>query len=400
MNRKPTGSNAALAALFAVVFVDLLGFGLIVPLLPYYARTFGASDTLVGILLGSYAAAQFVGAPLLGRWSDRIGRRPVLLVSIAGNAVGFALLGLAGSTGMLFASRVLAGLTGGNIAVAQAYITDVTDAKGRARGLGMLGVAFGLGFVIGPATGGLLSQWGFAVPAFVAAGLATANLGLAAWLLPETLTPARRRALSARLRPHVTPAALLAALSRPVVGPLLVSRSAFMIAFVAFQMIFPLWALERLGADARTTSYLLAYIGVMIVLVQGVAIGALTARFSERVLLGAAVLLMTVALLGWAWAPSYTAILCILPAIALAGGTFTTVNISVLSKSVHPDEVGGTMGLSSAVDSLTRVIAPPLGAMVLERWGAAAPGLAGAGLLAVLAPYVWRTIAAPVRRPG
>lgn len=383
--------NRKLAALFAVVFVDLLGFGLIVPLLPYYALTFGASHTLVGVLLASYAAAQLVGAPLLGRWSDRIGRRPVLLVSIAGNAAGFALLGLAGSITMLFLSRILAGLTGGNIAVAQAYITDVTDAKGRARGLGLLGVAFGLGFVIGPATGGVLSQWGFQVPAYVAAALALANLGLAAALLPETLTAVRRRRLAARPRPAVTPAALLTALTRPTVGPLLVSRAVFMVAFVSFQMIFPLWALERLGADARMTSYLLAYVGVLIVLVQGVAIGRLTARFAERRLLTAAVILMTAAQLAWAWAPSYAAIVCILPAIALAGGTFTTVNISVLSKSVHADEVGGTMGLSSATDSLTRVVAPPLGGLLLQYGGAAAPGLCGAGMLALLVPYVWQS---------
>jgi DHA1 family tetracycline resistance protein-like MFS transporter len=187
---------------------------------------------------------------------------------------------------------------------------------------------------------------------------------------------------------------LFAALGRPTVGPLLVSRSVFMVAFVAFQMIFPLWALERLGADARTTSYLLAYIGVMIVLVQGVAIGFLTARVPERRLLVAAVVLMAVAQAGWAWAPSYAAILVVLPFMALAGGTFTTVNISVLSKSVHRDEVGGTMGFSSSVDSLSRVVAPPLGAMVLQRWGTSAPGVCGAAVLVLLLPYVLLNLAA------
>ena len=151
-------SKKQLFAIFLIVFIDLLGFSLILPLLPYYAADFGADGIVTGLLVASYAAAQLISAPLLGRVSDRFGRRPVLLISVFGNMLGFVLLGLAGNLVMLFAARILAGLTGGNISVAQAYITDVTDEKNRARGLGMIGAAFGLGFIIGPAVGGLLSQ--------------------------------------------------------------------------------------------------------------------------------------------------------------------------------------------------------------------------------------------------
>ena len=185
-----------LVTVFIIVFVDLLGFGLILPLLPFYADAYGASPFIVGLLAASYAAAQLVGAPILGRLSDRYGRRPILLISIAGTVVGFLLLGLAEPLGrslagnssaattnaiilaILFLSRILDGVTGGNISVAQAYITDITNEENRARGLGLIGAAFGLGFIIGPALGGALSAGGrYAVPAFVAAAIAALNAG-------------------------------------------------------------------------------------------------------------------------------------------------------------------------------------------------------------------------------
>ena len=168
--------NNRLAIIFVIVFVDLLGFSLILPLLPYYAQTFGADAFVTGLLVASYAVAQLIGAPLLGRLSDRVGRRPVLFISIFGTFVGFLLLGFAGALWMLFVSRVVDGLTGGNLSVAQAYISDVTDQKNRAKALGLIGAAFGLGFIIGPAVGGALSVYGYAVPAFAAAALSAINL--------------------------------------------------------------------------------------------------------------------------------------------------------------------------------------------------------------------------------
>ncbi len=185
--------NRLLFSIILVVFIDLLGFSLILPLLPYYAETFKANSFVTGLLVASYAAAQLVGAPLLGRLSDRYGRRPILIASIFGTFLGFLLLGFAKSLAMLFAARILDGLTGGNLSIAQAYITDVTEAKDRSRGLGMIGAAFGLGFIIGPVTGGFLSQWGYAVPALVAAALSFINLVLISAWLPESLTGRKTR---------------------------------------------------------------------------------------------------------------------------------------------------------------------------------------------------------------
>ena len=208
--------NKRLFSIILVVFIDLLGFSLILPLLPYYAETFNASEFVTGLLIASYAAMQLIGAPILGRLSDRFGRRPILLASVFGTFLGFILLGIANTLWILFASRIIDGITGGNISVAQAYISDVTDAKNRSKGLGMIGAAFGLGFIIGPAAGGFLSQWGYHVPALVAAGLSLINLGLIFFWLPESLTDERRAQQNSQKRPPVNLAALLTALKRPV----------------------------------------------------------------------------------------------------------------------------------------------------------------------------------------
>lgn len=386
-------SNKRLFAIFLVVFIDLLGFGLILPLLPYYAETFGASDFQIGLLVAVYAAAQFIATPLLGRLSDRVGRRPVLVISIIGNLLGFLLLATARSLEMLFLARILAGFTGGNISVAQAYISDVTDARGRARGLGLIGAAFGLGFIIGPALGGLLSRWGFAVPALGAAGLSLLNVLMVIFWLPESLSASARR--DAQNRPPLSVAALLAALRKPLVGPLLHTRFFFAMAFSTFQTIFSLYALRRFNLGAQQTGYLLAYVGFLSVLIQGVVVGKLAMRFEERTLIFLSTLLMGFSLLGWAFAPSVPVLLLVLAPTALSAGVLNTVINSALSKSVTAIEVGGTLGLSSALESLTRIVAPTVGSLLLEYMGPWAPGLFSALLLFWLATYVWRHVYRP-----
>lgn len=382
--------NDRLAIIFVIVFVDLLGFSLILPLLPYYAQTFGADAFLTGLLVASYAVAQLIGAPLLGRLSDRVGRRPVLLISIFGTFVGFLLLGFAGALWMLFVSRVVDGLTGGNLSVAQAYISDVTDQKNRAKGLGMIGAAFGLGFIIGPAVGGALSVYGYAVPAFAAASLSAINLIAVFFRLPESLTVERRAAIAAQSKPAFSVAALWKALSRPRVGPLLHTRFFFGLAFATFQTIFALYALERFGLTAQTTGYVLAYVGVLSVVVQGFAIGKLAARFTDTQLIFTSTIIMALSLLAWAFAPGLTLLLIIMAPLAFAGGTLNTVLSSALTKSVYPEEIGGTLGLSTSVESLTRVIAPAAGGFLLEAFGTWAPGVFSALVMGWLITFVWR----------
>jgi len=402
--------TARLINIFIVVFVDLLGFSLILPLLPYYAETYGASPTVVGLLTASYAAASLVGAPLMGRLSDRWGRRPVLLLSVAGTCLGFLFLGLAqpiGSAlanliapaatnafilGVLFLSRLLDGLTGGNIAVAQAYIADITDESNRSKGLGLIGAAFGLGFIIGPAVGGLLSRSGYSVPSFFAAGLSLLNLFSIGFFLPESLTDERRSANLENKRPPFTLKALTVAINRPGVGPLLQVRFFFGLAFSMFQSIFSLYAANYLHLTTQTTGFILAYVGVLSVLVQGVGIGIITKRFRENAIIITALWLMLFGLVGWAVTPNLPVLLIVMLPLALGGGMLNTVLNSAISKAVARAEVGGMLGISSSLESVTRVISPSVGGFLLGSVGAWAPGLVSAALVLWAVWFTYRRI--------
>jgi DHA1 family tetracycline resistance protein-like MFS transporter len=414
--------NNYLGLIFGFVFIDLLGYSLFLPLLPFYAEGLGATATLTGVLIASNALAQFVAAPVVGRLSDRWGRRPMLIFSIANTLISFLILMLAaplgemlaGATGLtaasatlviLFVSRVLDGLAGGNISLARAYITDVTDEKSRARGLGMIGAAFGLGFIIGPAIGGTLSNWDaataafatvglsrYAVPAFVAVLLSSLNLIGVILLLPESLTAERRAEMRENPRRAFTARALIKAMQRPRFGPLLHTRFFYNLAFTIFTSNFALYTLNRLGLSDQSTSYILTYVGLLSVLVQGFAIGRLAERFEEQHLIFAGSGLMAVALLAWAFVPNVPLLLLVLAPLALAGGTLNTVSNSAVTKSVYPEEVGGAMGLSASLDSLTRVIAPIIGGFLLGNLGAWALGVAGAAIMVWVTIYVWRRL--------
>lgn len=383
--------NRLLFSIILVVFIDLLGFSLILPLLPYYAETFQANNFVTGLLVASYAAAQMIGAPLLGRLSDRYGRRPILIASIFGTFLGFLLLGFAKTLAMLFAARVLDGLTGGNLSIAQAYISDVTEAKDRSKGLGMIGAAFGLGFIIGPVTGGFLSQWGYSVPAFVAAALSFTNLILIYAWLPESLTAEKRASMNEN-KPAVTLGALLHALQRPFTGSLLITRFFFGLAFAIFQTIFALYTLAKFNLSAQNTGLILTYVGVLSVIVQGFLVGRITQKFRDDILIVVCVVLMAISLLGWAWAPSIVALLVVLTPTALSGGILNTLLSSTLTKAVEPQEVGGILGLSASVESATRIFAPILGGALLQKFGTWAPGAFGGLVMIGVFFYVWSKI--------
>jgi MFS transporter, DHA1 family, tetracycline resistance protein len=380
-----------LFSIILVVFIDLLGFSLILPLLPYYAETFHANAFVTGLLVASYAIAQLIGAPLLGRLSDRFGRRPILLASIFGTFLGFLLLGIANALWILFAARILDGLTGGNLSIAQAYIADVTDAKNRAKGLGMIGAAFGLGFIIGPVTGGFLSQWGYAVPAFAAAAMSFINLILIFAWLPESLTAEKRAALTEK-KPAITIGALVTALKRPFSGSLLITRFFFGVAFAIFQTIFSLYALTKFNLTAAQTGYILTYVGVLSVITQGFLVGRITSKFRDDALIVTCVALMAVSMIGWALAPTVLVLLIVLAPTSLAGGILNTLLSSTLTKAVTPQEIGGILGLAASVDSSTRIIAPILGGALLQQLGTWAPGAFGAGVMTGLFIYVWISI--------
>ena len=371
-----------LFTLFLIVFIGLLGFSLFIPLLPYYADTFGATTFQNGLLIASYAAAQLIGAPLLGRASDRYGRKPILLLSIGGTIIAFILLAFANSLWMLFFARMLDGFTGGNISVAQAYISDVTDEKNRSKGLGLIGAAFGLGFIFGPAMGGALSNLGFAAPALAAAVLSLLSFLGVIFFLPESLSPQARIELAKKAKEEFTLQLLWRALHRPLMGPLLQVRFLFGLAFSTFNSIFPLYAQKYLNLNASQAAYMLAYFGLLIVLVQGVGIGFFSARLAESKLIFWSNILLGLTLLGWAFFPNLIGILILGLPLALSGGILSTIINSVLTKVVPTEEIGGTLGLSASLESLTRVIAPTAGGWMLGALGSWGPGIFAAVIMA------------------
>jgi len=402
--------TARLINIFVVVFVDLLGFGLILPLLPYYAGTYGASPVAIGFLVASYAAASLFGAPIMGRLSDRYGRRPILLLSVAGTFIGYLLLGFAqpiGTSlanlfashavntfiiGVLFVSRMIDGVTGGNITVAQAYISDVTDETNRSRGLGVIGSAFGLGFIIGPAVGGLLSRWGYDVPAFAAALMAFLNLISIFFFLPESLTAENQAEILKQPRPSFTLKALIAAMNRPKVGPLLIVRFFIMLSFAMFQAVFALFAQKRLNLSSQTTGFVLTYVGVLSVIIQGVGIGLLTKRYKENTIIIMSMWLMFIGLLGWALTPNLPIMLLVILPLAGGGWVVNTIITSAITKAVAPHEIGGMLGISTSMESVTRVISPTIGGFLLGSLGTWAPGVASAAIMLFAVYLAYRRI--------
>jgi MFS transporter, DHA1 family, tetracycline resistance protein len=381
--------NKRLLNVGLIVLIDMLGFVLIVPLLTFYADSFGATELQTGLLVSSYALMQMIGAPILGRLSDKYGRRPVFLISIAGTFIGFVILGFANSLVWLFASRILSGLTAGNISVAQAYIADVTDEKNRARGMGMIGAAFGIGFILGPAIGGTLSVFGFAVPAFVAAGLTFINLVAVYFWLPESLTEERRAELASQKKADVSFRALLAALQRPLVGPLLWVRFGFAVAFNSFQTVFPLYVLYKFDLNAQQTGYILAYLGIVLVIMQGGVIGPLSERFKESNLLVIFLTFALVGMIGWTVTPSVTLLLVAMFPMAVGAGSFNALINSAISKAVTRDEIGGMLGFGAGLESSTRIVMPALASYLLGAYGPSTPGVMGSVVMFIVVVYAY-----------
>src|SRR5436190_1143854 len=271
--------RSPLLVIFITVFIDLVGFGIVIPVLPYYAEgtKFGATPSQVGLLFASYSIMQLVFAPVLGRLSDKYGRRPVLLTSLLGTALGFLILGFATTLWMLFLGRIIDGISGGNISTAQAYIADVTTKEDRAKGMGLIGAAFGLGFVFGPAIGGILSRWGINVPFLFAGGLAFANAILLFFVLPETVTPdhpARVSAASGRSWNQ-----FVSALRKPALASVMTIYFLGIVAFSIMTASFSVFMMFRMGYDAFHNGWIFAFVGVISAIIQGGLIGRLVKKF-------------------------------------------------------------------------------------------------------------------------
>lgn len=362
--------------IWSTVALDMVGFGIVAPILGRYADRFGASGFEVGLLFASFSLAQMVFAPILGRWSDRIGRKPVLIVSLLGSAVGSFITGAAGALWVLFAGRLIDGASGASISVAQGAVTDIGSPQQRARMLGLLGMAFGVGFVIGPALGGLASLGGPHVPFYVAGVLALINAGAAIVRLPETRTGQLRT--SVRTPRRTSPRTLT---SYVVIGFLTT------VPFAGFEATFSLFGGRRFNFTEGSTAFVFLLVGVLMSVVQGALISPLTKRFGSLrlVVFGQALVAVGMLALG---ASTMLAALCFsLVLMVLGAGVAMPSLTALVANSADDHRRGEMLGVQQSASALARVIGPPLAGLAFDGVGIGAPYTFGA-LLCLVAVLV------------
>lgn len=358
-----------LLLVFLTVFIDLVGFGLIIPVLPTYARELHASDSTVGVLMASYSAMQFLLTPFWGRLSDRVGRRPILLVSLFASCLGYMVWGFSSSLAMLFVARMVAGAGNANIAVAQAYVSDVTTLEDRARGMGMMGAAFGLGFVLGPAIGGFCAGFGLPMVGFVAAAFSFVDFVLTFLFLPEP----QNRSKAASERFGNGPSFYWDTVKDP---KLRVSLAIFFIATFAFanmETTLVLLTHDQFKFSTNMNSWMFTYIGVLIVLVQGGLIHRLTKKFGERKLIGTGLALAAAGLLLTPATTNVVVLATALAFLAIGSGINNPSNQSMLSKLAPADRVGGVLGVGQSLSTLGRIVGPVVGASAYQHLGYSSP---------------------------
>ncbi len=421
--------------IFVIVLIDLLGLTIIIPLMPLYATTFGASPLVIGLLGAIYPIMQFIGAPVLGRLSDRYGRKPVLLVSQIGTFIGFIMLGLAQSLPMLFLARALDGLSGANVSTAQAVITDSTNERTRTQGLGLLGAAFGLGFVVGPVIAFIalaMTKNDYRAPAFVAAFFSLISILLTYFWLKETHGPEKRN--TDQKKSAFSMGALFAALKHPAVGVLLLLLFFQQIAFGGFEQLLTLFTLGRLGLNASGNAILFVFVGVIVVAVQGGYVGKWSRKYGDRRVIFAGLALLAIGLLMIAFTPTQPApwysktemtteltqhgsssgaaghsnpsatgdvtvplpddankgwlglawILIAMIPTSIGGGVLQPTINSLITKRIEPGEIGGTLGISAALLSGANALAPLIGGLLFQFGGPTLTFAVWAAMLGIL----------------
>lgn len=394
--------RGALATVWFTLFLDLVAFGIIMPVLPYYAQAFGASPFVVTLLSTTFSLAQFGFAPVLGSLSDRHGRRPVMLISIAGSCAAMVTLAVANALWIVFLARLVGGISNANVSTAHAYVADQVEPALRAKYMGLMGSAIGLGFVVGPALGGLLSDPDLPQLPFIAgATLAAANWLMAWFLLPESRTAEQRASVAVRPKRPSLLKAITGSLWGTPVGWLVALYFGFFAVFSAMESTFALFCEAVFGWGSRQTGYLFALLGVVILLTQGVLVGRFVGWLGEKrtMLVGFAVLACGLA--AAAFAPNVTVLAIGASCIALGNGLISPSMSSLVSQHSSAEEQGWAQGLSQSAAAAARIGAPVVAGILFEWVGPGIPMAAGAAVLAVIVlPTAAARVSAPPRDAG
>jgi len=361
LNARMARQRSPLFVLFLTVFIDLVGFGIVIPILPLYAEHFHASPVAIGWLTGIYSGMQIIFTPILGKLSDRFGRRPVLLVSIIGTAAGFALMGFAQALTLLFAGRILAGITGGNISIPQAYIADVTAPEKRSRAMGMIGAAFGLGFTFGPLIGGMMSRISYGAPFFFAAGLAVINAALVYLILPESLSREHR----AKRHEEASITEVFRHGRGAMFGIVVGTYFFLIVGFSIMTTLFALFTEQRFGYDAQANGYLFGFIGIVAVIIQGGLIGRLIKMFGEVALARAGMILTTLSLVLLPLSNNLTTLLLVCAGLSMGSGCASPPLTGLASQMIEQSWQGRALGVMQSAGSTGRLLGPLLGGWLL-----------------------------------
>lgn len=371
--------------IFIAVFVNFMGYGMVVPLMPLFVQQQSGGAALVGALGATYAVMELFASPVIGALSDRFGRRPVLIACVTGTMLAYIMLGLAQSLAVIFLAVALDGITGGTLATAYAYVADVTTPENRSRGMGMVGAAFGLGVIAGPAFGGLLSQYGLALPALIAAGVAGANIVFGLLVLPESL-PRERRAATPALQTFNWVGQVTNLLRMLPIRNLLIGMFLLNLAFAGLQNNFPLYSQVRFGWTPRENGVFFAFVGICAVLIQGVLYARIQPRFGERLLSQAGLVCMAVGLAAMALAPQAWMLYPAVAVVALGTGSAIPSLTGLVSQRLPTGAQGRLMGGTQAILGLAMIGGPLIGGLVFEQIAPAGPYALGAALaLAALA---------------
>lgn len=371
-------SNKALIPIFVVVFVDLLGFSIILPLLPFYALEYKLTPDLIGLIAAVYSVFQFMASPVLGALSDKYGRRPLLIYSQLGSMVGFLVLGWASAVWMLVASRVIDGISGGNITIATAYVADVSEPKDRSSAMGIIGIAFGLGFMLGPFIGGeLAALWGKSAPAFGAAALSATSMMLTIFYLKE---PQVHRSSKESKKGFAT---LVDYFRTKNLRTFLTIFLFFALPFALYVSMFSLYAHIELDFNERDVGRFLAYVGFLGIIWQGAVIRPLVKKMGELFSVRFGMICLSVGLLLIVLAQSWLQLALVAFIFSFGSGITRVVISSLITQAAPPDKKGSVLGVSASLESLSRIIGPILGGWIIGGLHPNYIGYVGAAMAAI-----------------